>query len=297
MTARSRPVIGSLREWAVSVFNLLRATYQNWRSDRAIRMGAGLAYYALFAAVPLISSALAVAGLVFSQSQMEAFLVDSLEVLLTDVSVDLRNLTNTFVETIDRNATIGSLGIVGLISGVFAASLLFVALQDSLNTIWDIPVESGIRQSIRRRALAFGIVLLSGLALIASLAVQAIALVVDEVFSSELEALDVFSNLFVTATTWAVAVAALGLLFQLLTRDHLAWRHVFITAAITAVLLVVGTWATGIYFSNFGATTLTGVSGGVLVVLLWFYYLAQIFIAGAELLKTMDERSRDSVLG
>ena len=87
--------------------------------------------------------------------------------------------------------------------------------------------------------------------------------------------------------------AALGVLLQLMTHGHLAWRHVFITSAITAVMLVLGTWAAGFYFNNFGSTTLTGVSGGVLVGLLWFYYLAQIFIAGAELLKTMDERSRN----
>ncbi len=293
MTAKSHPVIASLRGWAVSVFNLLRATYENWRSDRAIRLGAGLAYYAIFAAVPLFTTALAVAGAVFSQSEIEAFLVDSLEVLLTDVSTEGRSVIDTLAETIDRTATIGTLGLVGFLTGIFAASLLFVALQDAFNMIWGIPVERGVRQSIRRRALAFGIVLLTGVALVASLAVQAIALVVDEIFSGNLEVLDVFNDVFVTVTTWAVAVAALGVLLQLLTRDHLDWRHVFITAGITAVMLVVGTWATGVYFSNFGSTTLTGVSGGVLIALLWFYYLAQIFVAGAELLKTLDERSGD----
>ena len=287
MTSDSRSMIDSVRHRGRSVFDLLRATYQNWRSDRAIRLGAGLAYYAIFAAVPLLTTALAVAGLVFSQSEIETFLIDSLEVLLTD-------LVDTAASTIDRNSTVGTLGLVGFLTGIFAASLLFVALQDAFNVIWDIPVEHGIRQSIRRRALAFGIVLLAGVALIASLAVQAIALVVDEIFSSDLEVFDVFNELLVTATTWAVAVAALGFLLQLLTHDHLAWRHVFITSGITAVMLVVGTWATGIYFRYFGSTTLTGVSGGVLVGLLWFYYLAQIFIAGAELLKTMDERSRQT---
>ena len=290
MTAK--PGTGSWRDRVRSLVDLLRTTYENWRADRAIRLGAGLAYYAIFAAVPLLTTAIALAGMVFSESQIEAFLIDSLEVLLTDVSVEIRSLVDSAAGAINRTETIGTLGLVGFLTGIFAASLLFVALQDTFNVIWDIPVEHGIRQSIRRRALAFTIVLLAGVALIASLAIQAVALVVDEIFSGELEALDSFNELLVTATTWAVAVAALGFLLQLLTRDQLAWRHVFITSGITAVMLVVGTWATGIYFNNFGSATLSGVSGGVLVALAWFYYLAQILIAGAELLKTMDERSQ-----
>ena len=38
--------------------------------------------------------------------------------------------------------------------------------------------------------------------------------------------------------------------------------------------------------------SVSGVSGGVVVILTWFYYLAQIVIAGAELLKTLEQRSQ-----
>lgn len=294
MTAKSRPSLDSVRRWSRSVFDLLQATYENWRSDRAIRMGAGLAYYGVFAAVPLLTSAVAVAGLVFSKAEIESFIIDSLEALFSDVSVEAQSFVDTLAGTIDRTANVGPLGVVSVITGVFAASLLFVALQDSFNMIWDIPVERGIRQSIRRRALAFGIVLLTGVVLVASLVVQTLALVVDEIFSGDLEVLNGLDDLFVTGTTWAVGVAGLGLLFQFLTRDRLAWRNVLVAAAITAVLLVAGTWLSGVYFSTWGSTSLTGVSGGILVALLWFYYLAQILIAGAELLKTMEERAHET---
>lgn len=63
-----------------------------------------------------------------------------------------------------------------------------------------------------------------------------------------------------------------------------------VTSTIVSVMLVVGTWALGLYFDRFGSTTVAGVAGGLLIVLVWLYYEAQILIAGAELLKTLDDR-------
>jgi membrane protein len=285
----SRSFATSFRQSARSVFELLFQTYENWRADRAIRLGAALAYYGVFALIPLLSSAVAIAGLVFSQTEIEAFISDSLAALLTDVSPEVQSLAETFTDLIERPATSGSLATLSVLVGIFAASLLFVALQDSFNMIWKIPVEHGFRDSMRRRFTAFLVVLLTGAALLASIVVQTIALLVDEILAGNLEA---FDNLIVNVSSWGVGVAALGVLFQLMLRDHLAWRNVYIAATLVGVAVVVGTWAAGFYFDHWGSASITGVFGGVLIFLTWLYYLAQILIAGVELLKTMEDRLR-----
>jgi uncharacterized BrkB/YihY/UPF0761 family membrane protein len=70
-----------------AAFDVGDATYQEWRNDRTIRLGAGLAYYGLFAIVPLISLSLLAAGTLFSEQDIQEFLDESLgRVLDTDVS-------------------------------------------------------------------------------------------------------------------------------------------------------------------------------------------------------------------
>lgn len=282
----------AIQQAARSVFSLLRETYENWRADRAIRLGAGLAYYAVFATVPLLTSAVAMAGILFSEAEIQAFLVDSLEAILTQMPTDVRNIADDLAGTIDRSAASGALATISALFGVFAASLLFLALQDALNVIWDIPVRRGLRSTMRRRLVAFAVVLLVGLALVASIAVQTVALVVDEIFGGQIGDVLNLDDVFVGAATWAVGVGALVLLFQLLIDEPISWLNTLIASALIATLMVIGTWFVGFYFGSFGSSSLSALSGGALLLLTWFYYLAQILIAGAVLLKTLEERSR-----
>ncbi|MCP4303693.1 MAG: hypothetical protein GY788_02200 [bacterium] len=289
--SNSRLSAATLRRLARSGFEIVMQTYESWRADRAIRLGAGLAYYGVFAMIPLVTSAMSIAGLVFSGAEIETFLMDSLSALLTDVSPEAQSLVETLAQAIDRPATTGGLATLSVLAGIFGASLLFVALQDSFNVIWKIPVTRTLRDSLRRRVVAFVVVLLAGAALVASIVVHTLALLVDEILGSNLEVLEVVDNLLVSVSTWGVGVAALAVLFQLMTRDRLTWHNVFVVAALVVGLMVVGTWATGLYFGSWGTPSLTGVSSGVLVFLTWLYFLAQILVAGAELLKTLETRA------
>lgn len=290
----SRFSAAALPRSARSGFEIVMQTYESWRADRAIRLGAGLAYYGVFAAIPLLTSAVSIAGLVFSGAEIESFLLDSLAALSTDVSPEAQSLVETIAQDINRPATTGALATLSVLVGIFAASLLFVALQDSFNVIWKIPVEGTLRDSLRRRVVAFVVVLLAGAALMASIVVHTLALLVDEILGSNLEVFEVVDNMLVNVSTWAVGAVALAVLFQLMTREPLSWRNAFVVAALVGILMVVGTWAAGLYFGSWGSPSLTGVSGGVLVFLTWLYYLAQILVAGAELLKTLEAQATAS---
>lgn len=294
MASHSKETAGKVEQSARLVLETVTTTYENWRSDRAIRLGAALAYYGVFAAVPLVTSAMAIAGLVFSAAEIQKFLVESLESVLVDLSEEAQEVVGALADTIDRPATTGGLTALSLVAGIFAASVLFVAIQDSFSMIWKVPVGHGLDYTLRRRGLAFGVVLLVGAGLIASLAVQAIALFVDDRLTFNADLVSWVNDVLVTLATWGVGIIALGVLFQLLIPDRLAWRNVFVTSAITGFLMVVGTWAVGFYFENWGTASLSGVFGGLMIILSWLFYLAQVLLAGAELLKTLeDNRKRE----
>lgn len=282
-----------MRRALTSTASLVLEAYREWREDRAIRLGAGLAYYGLFAIVPLVSLSILVAGLVFSQEEIRSFLADQLDTLL---DLDLDTVSVDLAEQVGATSTLTSLGIVGVASALLSASLVFVALQDAFNVIFDLPVQVGMQYTIRRRLLSFLVVLLLGALLIGALVIQAIAPLLRALVP-DVAVLETFDSVLVSLASWAVGIGVLAVLFHLLIRTALGWRDTLVASAITGVFLVAGTWAFGLYFRNFATTSVTGVAADVLLVLLWIYVQAQIVMGGTELLKVLHRRHDDDPTG
>ncbi|MCP4965874.1 MAG: hypothetical protein GY926_11615, partial [bacterium] len=66
-TERYRGVIASL-------YDIGLTTYTAWRQDRTMRLGAGLAYYALFTIVPLVLLTIALGARILDNQDVEAYI-------------------------------------------------------------------------------------------------------------------------------------------------------------------------------------------------------------------------------
>jgi membrane protein len=62
----------------------------------------------------------------------------------------------------------------------------------------------------------------------------------------------------------------------------IAWRDVWIGAAVTALLFTIGKFLIGLYLGNSSVASTFGAAGSVIVLLLWIYYSTQILFFGAE---------------
>ena len=156
----------SLLRW---LFYLLRDSYNIWYEERTIRLGAGLAYYGIFAVVPLATLAVALAQVLFSQADVQQFLTEQMESIFGQQ--EATDIATKITEILDNGETTTSLGLIGIISLVIAASLVFVALQDALNVIWNQPKTHGLHSLVRRYGLAYLVVLLLGSLLVAGLVI------------------------------------------------------------------------------------------------------------------------------
>ena len=83
--------------------------------------------------------------------------------------------------------------------------------------------------------------------------------------------------------SFGLAVLLFATVFKVLPSVKLAWKDVAIGALITAVLFAVGKYAIGLYLGSSTIASTYGAAGSVIVVLLWVYYCAQVFLLGAEL--------------
>ena len=80
--------------------------------------------------------------------------------------------------------------------------------------------------------------------------------------------------------------------FRLLPDVKLRWRDVWLGAAITSVLFVVGKFLIGFYLGHATIASPYGAASSLVVILVWVYYSAQIFYLGAESTKVwMKHRS------
>jgi membrane protein len=278
-----------LERWPIlgSVVEVASATYASWREDRTLRLGAGLAYYALFTVVPFLALTTALAEQIFGLVDVAGYLADRLEQLGI---VDAGEAGESIATELNRGSVTSTLGIIGAGSLLFASSLVFLALVDAINTIWDVPVRSGIRNSVRRRLVSFLMVLVTGVVVIAALAVSTVSGAVERFVPGSFEVAGTVTDLIGWAASASTLAIALTLLFRYVGPVRAPWLSTALSAVATSFLMVIGAQAIGWYLTNFGGSSLSGAFGAVLLTLSWVYYEAQILLGGVQLVKVLTAR-------
>lgn len=262
-------------------------TYEQWRDHRTIRLGAGIAYYGLFALVPLLALALAVAGLVISRADVEAFLTERLSEWL---GIEATEISRALTDALDGSGTLAGLGVLGAISLFLAASVLVIVVQDAFNTIWERPVRPGFRRTVMRRLVALAVVAGAGAVVIVSFLLNAIAGLFTSLLPAA-EAVESLEAVYGVATSWALGVGVIALLFRVLTDAPVPWSTALIGGAATAGALALSVGLIGAYLQRYAASSLVGVTGSVLLVLLWIFLVGQVVLAGAELTRVLTLRA------
>jgi membrane protein len=82
--------------------------------------------------------------------------------------------------------------------------------------------------------------------------------------------------------SFAMTTLLFAMIYKYIPRERLAWSDVWIGAAVTALLFTVGKFLIGIYLGKSSFSSAYGATGSLVVLLLWIYYSAQIFLLGAE---------------
>lgn len=280
-------IVDRVRATGRAAWTLGFDTYEQWRDHRTIRLGAGIAYYGLFALVPLLALALAIAGLVISRGDVQSYLTEQLSDWL---GIDADDIARALTDALDGTGTLTGLGILGAVSLLLTASVLVVAVQDAFNTIWERPVRPGFRHTVIRRLVAFAVIAGAGAVVIASFVLNAVAGLIGRLIPGA-SFVDSLEELFGAATSWALGVGVITLLFRYLTDARVPWPAAIAGGAATAGVLALSTTLIGAYLRRYAASSLVGVTGSVLLVLVWIFLVGQIVLVGAEFTRVLALRS------
>ena len=262
---------------------LIREGCAAFMADNALTRGAAIAFYAVTAIAPVLFIATAVAALFLGQDAASGAVAYQLRTLMSKESADLVQFAIIHVAG-GHHTLLGSL--IGVATLVITASGVFTEMEDALNVIWKAPrKESYLYQMLRGRIISFSLVVSLGFLLMISMLLAAgiggLGRYLDRVTS--------LSSFVIGGINLGLSLLLVSLLFaaiyKVLPNKALLWRDVFVGAVGTAILFEVGQWLIGFYLARFAAANLYGAAGGVIVLLVWVYYSAQIFLLGAEFTK------------
>ena len=264
------------------ILNLIKATFTAWIDDNAPSMGAALAYYTVFSIAPLLLIVISIAGLIFGVDVARGEIFAQLQGLMgTTGALVVQGL----LESVSKPAESVTAAIVGVILLLIGATTVFAELQDDLDRIWRAPKrtqDAGIFGLIRTRVLSFGMILGIGFLLIVSLIFSAALAALGKWWEPLFGGFWLLANLVDVTLSFVLITIAFAMIYKLMPRMKIDWRDVWIGALVTAFLFTIGKFLIGFYIGRSGIASGFGAAGSLVVVLVWIYYSAQIFLMGAE---------------
>ena len=260
---------------------LVRETVSGWIDHRASSLGAALAYYTAFSLAPLLLIAIAVAGIWVDSDIAAQAIAEQASALLGPRAAE----GVEFMLRAAPHAASGWLaGAVGLVTLIIGATTVLTEVQYDLDMIWRAPPRksSGMIAALGSRLLSFGLVICIGFLFLASLVVS------TGLSALSAHGIAVLPGSPVVLTTahvlaWGVMLTTcFALLYKWLPNIRLAWGEVLAGALVTTVLFSIGRLLIGLYLTHTATASMHGAAGALIILLLWFYYSAQVFLLGAE---------------
>jgi membrane protein len=83
-----------------------------------------------------------------------------------------------------------------------------------------------------------------------------------------------------------------AMMFKILPDNPVAWEEVWLGGAVAALLFTVGKHLISFYIGSSNMASTYGAAGALIIVLVWVFYSAQIFLLGAEFAKAYSDQRR-----
>jgi len=262
---------------------MLKEGFVAFVNDNALSRGAAIAFYAVTAIAPVLFVATAIVGLVLGPKAASAAVHYQLQKMMSAQSADLVQDAIVHARGIHHSIQ-GS--VVGLIALIVTTSGVFTEMEDALNVIWKAPRhESYLFQLLRGRVLSLALVVLLGLLFMVSLVVAAGIGMLGRFLNYDMLNSAFVSSVVNPGLSFVLISLLFALIYKLMPNIDLYWRDVILGAMGTALLFLAGQALISLYVSRFLVANIYGAAGGVIVLLVWGYYSAQIFLLGAEFTK------------
>lgn len=264
------------------IWNILKDTIGEFTDDKCMKLSAALAYYTIFSLPPMLVIIIVVCSFFYGEEAIRGELFGTMRGYVGDDAASQ-------IENVLANITVTGNNIWATIIGIgmllFGATGIFGEIQDSINLIWGLKAkpEKSWLALIINRLISFSMILVIGFILLVSLMLNTLL----EVFFNTLESY--FPDAIVRLIYYIDYVLIFGiimllfsLIFKVLPDAIIKWKHVFVGAAVTGLLFMIGKYVIGMFLTDTYLISAYGGTGSLIVLLLWVYYSSIILYFGAE---------------
>ena len=276
-------------------FDLLKQTFQEWNEDKAPRLGAALAYYTVFSIAPLLVILIAIAGMFFGAEAARGQISTQIDQV---VGSQAAQFIEQMIESARKPSDSIFATVVGLGTLILGAMGVFGQLQDALNTIWEVQPKpgQGFFQTVKARLTPFMMVIGVAFLLLSSLAVSALIAAMGTWMQSWLPLPALVLQTINLLIGFVIITLMFALIFKVLPDVQIQWHDVWIGAAMTTVLFMLGQLGLGWYVGKISGESTYGAAGSLVAVLMWVYWTSQILFFGAEFTQVYANKFGSKIL-
>jgi membrane protein len=263
-------------------WRLVKQAAQAWIDDYAPSMGAALSYYSVFSMAPLLLIVISIAGLVFGEDAVRGEVFGQLRSVL---GADAAKAIESLLASVRKPAEGVAATLIGVAILLVGATSVFGELQDALDRIWRAPARDrsgGLWGLVRARMLSFGMILGIAFLLMVFLILSAVTAALGQWWGGAFGDAVLLLQAVNLVLGFAMTTGVFALIYKFMPRVRVQWRDVWLGAVVTSLLFTIGRFLIGQYIGRSGIASGFGAAGSVIVILVWVYYSAQIFLIGAE---------------
>lgn len=272
-------------------YQLVSDAIDGYSKDRADLAAAALAFFTLLSLAPLIIIAVAVAGFVLGEQAARAEVQHLLAQTMGRVPAD------TVAEWVRQASEGGAVAsVVGGGLTVLLASRLTMQLRQSLNQVWNVDVElqetfkASVGVYLRGRASSLLLVLATGPLLLLVFLSRTVVTALPSALFDDTWLKAGIVDAAQLSFSFVLVAAVSAMIFRWVPDTKIGWRPCLGGGVLTSILFNLGSYLVGLYLGRASVGKAYGLAGSLVVVLLWLYYSAQIFLFCAELTQVYTER-------
>jgi membrane protein len=266
-----------------SAWTLISESVNAFIDDEALTRGAAIAFYTLTSIGPVLFIVVAIAGVVFGEDAARGAISDQLGGLMGQQGSDLLQAA---IQSASQRSAGFIAAAVGIGTLVITASGIFTEMQQTLNVIWRAePRGTTMSRLIRARAVSLGLVGALGFLLLVSLVISTLLSALSDYINAYLSSGHIILQALTFLVSFSLITLLFGAIYKVLPDKNIEWHDVLIGAIVTAFLFTIGKLLISLYIGSTAIASSYGAAGSLIVVLLWIYYSAQIFLLGAEFTK------------
>lgn len=246
---------------------------------------ASLAYFAIFSLVPIFLIFIFIVSKIFGTEMIDAR-------LYTEITRIAGPTISSFISLLITNSQIqvGAIlpWLVAIVAIIYGAVSIFEEIEQALNAIWKVDAKD--EHSSFLGSKIFSIIMM--IALVFLLIVSFFLSVFFAIFSAWLtrklgDTKSLITVLNFTLTTIEIWILS-ALAYKFIPRAFVTWKAAIYGGLVAAILFIIGRFLVGLYIISNATYSAYGIIGAIIVLLIWFYYSALIFLFGASLSYTKD---------